>query len=130
MKYVVNISTIALVTMSLVSLTGIKTEQAIAIGCDTYERVTGDFGNCNGGSTQYARQLWLERYVVCLEQQLTREIAIYNTKVEPYYAEWNPESNEGLEIDQISFQNETVPPLSLSQSQSSAYRRNKDLCNN
>lgn len=132
MKYIVSISSAALLSLGIISSPLIETEQAIAIGCDTYERVTGDFGNCKGGSTQYARQLWMEKYVVCLQQQLSQEVTLYNqnSNVQVYYDDWNQGSGEKLDLNQISFENETLPTMSMPQSQLSAYQSNLELCNN
>ncbi|MEL6439506.1 MAG: hypothetical protein AAFQ80_09665 [Cyanobacteria bacterium J06621_8] len=130
MKHIIDTTAITVFAVGIIAIPSINIKQAIAIGCDTYERVTGDFGNCNGGSTEYARQLWRERYVVCLEQQLSQAIVFYNSNsnVQLYYDGWNQGAGEELDLEELSFQNETVPPVSISKSQSSAYRRNLDLC--
>ncbi|MEM7591258.1 MAG: hypothetical protein AAF383_07030 [Cyanobacteria bacterium P01_A01_bin.83] len=130
MKYIASISTATLLAIGIVTVPYIKAEQAIAIGCDTYERVRGTITNCTSGTTEYGRELWLERYVVCLEQQLSTEIAVYYDKRGTYYAEWDQGTEAGMTIDNVAFQDEIVPPLTVNQNQSKAYRRNKDLCNN
>ncbi|MEM7758531.1 MAG: hypothetical protein AAF298_10455 [Cyanobacteria bacterium P01_A01_bin.40] len=130
MKCVANISSILLLTIGIITFPLNVVEPAIAIGCDTYERIRAELGSCTGGTTEYSRELWLERYVVCLEQQLAREVTIYDRKIGASYAEWNQDSATGIDLDRVSLQEEAVPPLTVSQSQSAAYRRNKDLCNN
>lgn len=129
MKYFINASSILLITVTCITLPSNESKQALAIGCDTYERVRGEIGSCTGGTTEYSRELWLEEYRVCLEQQLSREIAIYDNKVEAAYAEWDRDSEKDMKLDNISLEDKNIQPLPISEMQSTTYRANSDLCN-
>ncbi|MGB5637239.1 MAG: hypothetical protein WBM44_24755 [Waterburya sp.] len=119
-----------LVTIGIITLPSNVAKRTLAIGCDTYERIRGEIGgSCTGGTTEYSRELWLERYRVCLDQQLSREISLYDNKVETSYTEWNKDSEPDIKLDKISLEDKNTPPLSISQMQSSTYRANNDLCN-
>jgi|GEM_PF-5443711 len=86
-------------------------------------------GSCTGGTTEYSRELWVERYRVCLKEQLSREIALYDSKVEASYAEWDRNSEQDMNLENISLQDENIQPLAISQMKSSTLRANNDLCN-
>ncbi|MGF1590696.1 MAG: hypothetical protein ACFCU7_15930 [Pleurocapsa sp.] len=106
-----------------------EAKKALAIGCDTYYRVTGQIAGCSDISTEFTREVWLERYGVCLQQQLLQEISIYNDQLETDYAEWNKDSEQNVNFHNISLQDKNTPPLSLSKTQSATYQRNADFCN-
>lgn len=129
MKYLVHISSIALVTIGTITLPANKSQQALAIGCDTYERIRGEIGSCTGGTTEYSRELWLERYSVCLQQQLSQEIAVYNRETEAAYVEWDKNNQPDVKLENIRLLDDNPQPLSMSKIQSTSYRANTDLCN-
>lgn len=129
MKYFTNISSVILVTVGIITLSRGEMKKAVAVGCDTYARITGDIGRCTGGSTEYSRERWLERYSVCLRQQLSREIDVYDDKVAAYYAEWNADSEKNRDLETITFRDKNIQPISISQMESSTYRANAELCN-
>ena len=76
MEYLTNIPSIVLLTLSIIALPSNKAKKALAVGCDTYYRITGQIAGCTEASTENARELWLERYSTCLEIQLSQEISI------------------------------------------------------
>ena len=115
-------------TLSLITLSSSKVKTVLAIGCDTYYRVTGQIAGCNDVSTEDAREAWLEKYKVCLQQQLSREISIYDSKLQTYYAENDQDAESNIQFNDISPQEQNIPSLSFSQSQSSSYRGNADFC--
>ena len=129
MKYLANISKIVLTTISIIILPTNEAKNALAIGCDTYYRVTGQIAGCSDVSTENARELWLERYSFCLQQQLSREISIYKSKAEIYYAKLDKNSSSNIRFEDITLQDEDIAPLSLSQNQGTTYRGNADFCN-
>ncbi|HEY9769080.1 MAG TPA: hypothetical protein V6C71_11395 [Coleofasciculaceae cyanobacterium] len=121
MKYAANLSSIIFVTFGIIAFPLNETKRALAIGCDTYYRVTGQIAGCSDLSTEFAREVWLERYSVCLQQQLSREISIYNNQLETYYTKWNKDAEQNITLNNISFQEQNTSPLSLSQTQSATY---------
>ena len=112
MRYCCNLLSFGLVTVGTVMLLT-TSKKVSAIGCDTYYRVTGQIAGCTDVSTEKAQELWLEKYSVCLEQQLIREISVYRSQLRTYYAQWNSEdSNRYLEFNDISFSDlDTSPSL-------------------
>ena len=126
MKHLTDLRVI-LLAISAIALPSNQTT-AVAIGCDTYYRVTGQIGGCSDASTEDARELWLQKYSFCLEQQLFREISIYKSKVEIYYAELD-KAGSNLRFEDITLKDEDIPSLSLLQSQYTTYRGNADFCN-
>ena len=124
MKYYCNLLSFGLVTVGTVMLLTTSTK-VLAIGCDTYYRVTGQIAGCTDVSTEKAQELWLEKYSVCLEQQLIREISVYRSQLRTYYAQWNSEdSNRYLEFNDISFSDlDTSPSLSTT-----TYKGNAEFC--
>ena len=124
MRYCCNLLSFGLVTVGTVMLLTTSTK-VLAIGCDTYYRVTGQIAGCTDVSTEKAQELWLEKYSVCLEQQLIREISVYRSQLRTYYAQWNSEdSNRYLEFNDISFSDlDTSPSLSTT-----TYKGNAEFC--
>ncbi|MEL6928385.1 MAG: hypothetical protein AAFO95_07110 [Cyanobacteria bacterium J06600_6] len=100
--------------------------KVLAIGCDTYYRVTGQIAGCTDISTEKAREAWIQKYSVCLERQLNKEIVLYRGKLQTYYAEGQPEDGQqDWEFDRPSFSNIDRDDLSIS---STTYRGNADFC--
>ena len=101
-------------------------KKVLAIGCDTYYRVTGQIAGCTDISTEKAQEAWLEKYSVCIEQQLLEAITVYQGKLKTYYAQWESEDSESnLDFDRLS----TPDTESLSRSISSTtYRGDADFC--
>ena len=128
MKIRASISRILLITIGIVALPSDEAEKVLAIGCDTYYRVTGQIAGCSDLSTENANE-WLEKYSFCLQQQLSREISIYKSKAEIYYAELDKNSSSNIRFEDITLQDEDIAPLSLSQNQAATYRGNADFCN-
>ena len=129
MKYLKGISSIMLWTIGIVVLPSNEVvKKALAIGCDTYYRVTGQIGGCTDASTEDARELWLERYSVCLQQQLSREISIHKSKVDIYYAELDKDPQQNIRFEEIVLQDEEIAPFSVTDTQSTTYRGNADFC--
>ena len=124
MRYCCNLLSFGLVTVGTVMLLT-TSKKVSAIGCDTYYRVTGQIAGCTDVSTEKAQELWLEKYSVCLEQQLIREISVYRSQLRTYYAQWNSEdSNRYLEFNDISFSDlDTSPSLSTT-----TYKGNAEFC--
>ena len=118
-----NLLGVGLITLAAIS--AIDKQKVLAIGCDTYYRVTGQIAGCTDISTEKAQEAWLEKYSVCIEQQLLEAITVYQGKLKTYYARWESESDLDLDFDRFSF-----PDLdSLSRSISSTtYRGNADFC--
>jgi len=129
MRHYTKIIGVMLVTIGIITFPSKETQEVSAIGCDTYERIRGEIGSCTGGTTEYSRELWVERYRVCLKEQLSREIALYDSKVEASYAEWDRNSEQDMNLENISLQDENIQPLAISQMKSSTLRANNDLCN-
>lgn len=130
MKYLlIHISSVALVTIGTIALPTNISHQALAIGCDTYERIRGEIGSCTGGTTNYNRELWLERYSVCLKQQLSTEIATYNNQTEASYVEWDKNNKPDMNLENIALLDQNTEPLAISQMQSTTNPANDDLCN-
>ena len=128
MKYLTNIFSIMTVAIVTITLPSNKTKRALAIGCDTYYRVTGQIGGCSDVSTENARELWLKRYSACLKIQLAEEISIYKSKAEIYYAELDKNTEQNIRFEDIVLKDEDIPSLSLSQSQWATYSGNADFC--
>ena len=128
MKIRASISRILLITIGIVALPSDEAEKVLAIGCDTYYRVTGQIAGCSDLSTENANE-WLEKYSFCLQQQLSREISIYKSKAEIYYAELDKNSSSNIRFEDITLQDEAIAPLSLSQNRATTYLGNADFCN-
>jgi hypothetical protein len=129
MEYLTNIPSILLLTFSIIALPSSTAKKTLAIGCDTYYRITGQIAGCTEASTENARELWIQRYSVCLQQQLSREISVYKGKLEIYYAQWEEkDSNQNIKLDDISLQNSNTSSFSLSETKSTTYRGNADFC--
>ena len=132
MKYLASISSIVMV-IGIVALPLGKVKNAFAVGCDTYQRISGDIGICKGGTTEYSRQRYIERYSICLQQQLSREIAFYDNNIENYYAEWNKDSPPDRDLETITFKDKNIEPISGNDMQIDemqlSNQANADLCN-
>lgn len=130
MKYSSHVISLILLSIGILAFPGIKTEKAEAIGCDTYYRVSGNISGCSDISTDYARNLWIEKYSACLEQQLLTAIIDYNRKLPNYYAQW--QKNKGLEPDMefedISSKYLDSSFLNLSERRSRIYKGLSDFC--
>ena len=126
MRYCFNLLSISLIAVGMaISLATDKTK-VLAIGCDTYYRVTGQIAGCTDVSTEKAQEAWVQKYSICLEQQLAKEISIYQGKLRTYYAEWESEGSErDLEYDRVSLPDIDTSSLSIS---STTYRGNADFC--
>lgn len=111
------------------TISATKSPEAFGIGCDTYERIRGEIGSCTGGTTEYGRELWLERYRVCLQQQLSREIAIHNRQTQASYIEWDKNNQPDMKLENIRLLDENQQPINVSKIQSRSYQANTDLCN-
>ena len=129
MKYLISVTSTVLVAIGIITLPSQEAKKALAVGCDTYERIRGEIGPCTDGTTEYSRELWLERYRVCLDEQLAREISLYDNKVEASYSEWDRSSETVLNLDNISVSDSNPQDLSIPQMRSTTYRSNNDLCN-
>ena len=109
MKYYCNLLSFGLIIFTTYILQE-NSKKVLAIGCDTYYRVTGQIAGCTDISTEKAQELWLEKYSVCLEQQLIEEISIYRSELKIYHAQWNSKnSNPYLEFNDISFSDLDIP---------------------
>ena len=126
--YSSDLLSLILIAINTVSFSLVKEKRVLAIGCDTYYRVTGQIGGCSDVSTEDARDLWIQRYSVCLQQQLSREISIYQGKVDIYYAELDKNPQQNIRFEDIVLQDEDIAPISVSQTQSTTYRGNADFC--
>ena len=126
MEYLTNISSIVLLSFSMIALPSSTAKKTLAIGCDTYYRITGQIAGCTEASTENARELWLERYSTCLEIQLSREISIYKNRITTYYAEDRENSQPNLASDMSLEDNPTS--FSISSRQGATYRGDADLC--
>lgn len=124
MKYCLNLLGIGLITVTTILIA--NETKVLAIGCDTYYRVTGEIAGCTDVSTEKARETWLEKYSICIEQQLAEEITIYKGKLQTYYAEWESEDSDlDLDFDRISLSDTDTSSRSI---YSTTYRGNAD-CN-
>ena len=125
MRYCFNLLSFSLITVGTVVLLTTN-KKVLAIGCDTYYRVTGQIAGCTDVSTEKAQELWLEKYSICLEQQLAKEISLYKSQLRTYHAQWDLEdSNSYLEFGNVSFSDlDTSPSLSTT-----TYRGNAEFCN-
>ncbi|MEM6611029.1 MAG: hypothetical protein AAF652_02030 [Cyanobacteria bacterium P01_C01_bin.72] len=100
--------------------------QVSAIGCDTYYRVTGEIAGCTDISTEKAREVWLEKYNICLEQQLTEEISLYESQSRTYFSNWQYEGSEqDFTSGDTSWQDLEISSPSLS---TETYQGNDDFC--
>lgn len=110
MRYYCNLLNFGLIIFTTLVLP-MNSQKVLAIGCDTYYRVTGQIAGCTDISTEKAQELWLEKYSVCLEQQLIKEISIYTSQLKIYHVQWNlKNSNPYLEFNDISFSDLDIPP--------------------
>ncbi|MEO0012159.1 MAG: hypothetical protein RLZZ535_548 [Cyanobacteriota bacterium] len=127
MKYYCNFLTLSLISVSTVTLSLVNEKRVSAIGCDTYYRVTGQIAGCTDVSTENVQDLWLQKYSICLNQQLDQEISIYRGKLETNYArgKYNSEENK---IGNIWLQNTNTSFLSLSNNPAITYRGNANFC--
>ena len=130
MKYSSRVISLILISIGMFAFPEIKTEKALAIGCDTYYRVSGNISGCSDISTDYARNLWIEKYSACLEQQLLTAIIDHNSKLPNYFAQW--QKNKGLEPDMkfedISSKYLDSSFLNLSERRSRIYKGLSDFC--
>ncbi|MDJ0573284.1 MAG: hypothetical protein QNJ53_30205 [Pleurocapsa sp. MO_192.B19] len=118
-----------LIAASAIAFSAIKEAKVLAVGCDTYYRVTGQISGCSSWSTEDARNIWLEKYSACLEQQLSIAIADYNQKLPDYYAQWQEDgSTPNIKLDDISLQDLDKPSLSLSEAATTTYSGSADFC--
>jgi hypothetical protein len=127
MKYYGNFLSFNLILVSTVTLSLVDEKKVSALGCDTYYRVTGQIAGCTDVSTENIRDLWLEKYSICLERQIDREISIYRGKLRTY----SVDRQDGFEQNQLnntSLQNANVPSLSLSNNYLTRYRGSADFC--
>lgn len=120
-----NLLGVGLITLAAIS--AIDKQKVLAIGCDTYYRVTGQIAGCTDISTEKAQEAWLEKYSVCIEQQLLEAITVYQGKLKTYYARWESESESDLDLDFDRFSFPDLDSLSRSIS-STTYRGNADFC--
>ncbi|MEL6494131.1 MAG: hypothetical protein AAFQ41_03280 [Cyanobacteria bacterium J06623_7] len=99
------------------------------IGCETYYRVTGQIAGCTDISTEKARELWLEKYRICIELGLTSSISAYQSQLKPNLARWDAaNSDNDLELDDISLSDLDTSSLALSGT--TTYTENRDFCPN
>ena len=129
MEYLTNIPSIVLLTLSIIALPSNKAKKALAVGCDTYYRITGQIAGCTEASTENARELWLERYSTCLEIQLSQEISIYKNKITTYYAEGRENSEPNLAFDTLTLEDNHTSSFPILLKRSVGYRGNADFCN-
>lgn len=131
MRTYYDLSAISAIAFSTIVFLAVDKNKVAAIGCDTYYRVTGQIAGCTDVSTEKAQEAWIEKYSVCLERQLTKEIAVYRGKLQTYYAEWQPETKkQNWKFDRLAFTDTNASDLdtsSLSIS-STTYRGNADFC--
>jgi|GEM_PF-3629631 len=124
MRYCLNLLGFGLIMASTAIYFSSDRQKALAIGCDTYYRVTGQIAGCTDVSTENAQDAWLEKYSICLQLQLTEAMEIYKGKLSTYYAEWDSE-----DLERNSFDNSFFSELDTSSpSLSTTYRGNTDFC--
>lgn len=130
MKLPIDISGFIFITISLVVLPGNITQKALAVGCETYYRVTGEIAGCSDISTERPRQQWLERYSICLEIQLAQEISEHKDKMTAYYARQNRNSQQDTDVDSwLSVDDRNPWSLSTSVEKSARDGGDTDFCN-
>lgn len=129
MRYYGNFLSCSLILLSTLTLSLVNEKRVSAIGCDTYYRVTGEIAGCTDISTENVQDLWLQKYSICLNQQLDQEISIYRGKLKTYYVHWQ-DGSEQNQLNNISLQNKNtyVPFRSISQNSSTTYRGNANFC--
>jgi len=126
MKYYSSLFGFGAIAVSTAAFLTLDKSQVSAIGCDTYYRVTGQIAGCTDISTEKAQEAWLEKYSICIEQQLAEEISIYQGKLNTYYAQWESKGSEqDLEFDRLPFSDIDTSSLSIS---STTYKGNADFC--
>lgn len=125
MKYSSKRLGIILLAVGVVNLV-LDGEKTVAIGCDTYYRITGAIAGCSDISTEDARELWLEKYNICLQRQLSTEISIYKSKAKIYYAELDRNPEQNINFENIVLSDEDIATVSLAQS--SATYQEADFC--
>jgi hypothetical protein len=127
MRYYLNFLSLSLISVSVVTLALANEKKVSAIGCDTYYLVTGQIAGCTDVSTENAEDLWLQKYSICLDRQLEREISIYIGKLKTNHVQekyvFAPNK-----IGNIWRQNTKMPFLSLSQNPATRYRGSADFC--
>ena len=124
MRYYFGLLGAGLITLATISITD-KTK-VWAIGCDTYYRVTGQIAGCTDISTEKAQEAWLEKYSICIEQQLSEATTVYQGKLKTYYARWDSEGSDlDFDFDRPSFTDTDSLSRSIS---STTYRGNADFC--
>lgn len=128
MRYYFNFLSFSLISVSTVILSLVNQKRVSAIGCDTYYRVTGQIAGCTDVSTEKIQDLWLQKYSICLNQQLDQEISIYRGKLKTNYAQ-DKYGSEQNKIGNSWLQNTNTPFLSLSNNSLTRYRGNADFCN-
>ncbi len=59
-----------------------------ALDCETQQRISGEISGCNSISSQDLREISIERYGACIEQQIEVAIADYKQNRWDYYTTW------------------------------------------
>ena len=130
MKHSTFINSVIFITFSIIALPLSGAKKALAIGCDTYYRVTGQIAGCSDTSTEKAEEQWRERYSICLEIQLSQEISIYRNKMATYYAQQNRNFEQNVALNNLSSpEDKNTSSLSVSLRQSASYSGDADFCN-
>ena len=127
MKYSSHLISFILIAIGVLAFPVIEAKKVLPLGCETLYRTGGNNTNCSDISTEYARNLWIEKYSICLEQHLSRAIASYNRKLPNYYAQWRKQ--EGLALTQdVKLEDVWSKHIDLSETKSRKYKGSVDFC--
>ena len=104
--------------------------KGLARGCESYYRVTGAIAGCSDISTEDARKLWIEKYSICLDIQLSEEISAYKGKMARYYANRSERDSQQTTLDNLSLlENSPELPSSISLRELTDYEGDTSFCN-